>query len=267
MLRLPISCFIISKNEADRIARTIRAVRSWVDEVIVVDSESVDDTVSIAIGEGARVISQPWLGFGAQKRFGEDQCRNDWVLNVDADEVVTAELAEEIAALFTKSGGPKFVAYGMPLYMIYPGTTNPRRGARDNWYIRLYDRRVVRFRNSQIHDAVVTEGRPFGRLKAPIHHFSMRSFADMRRKLDERMWLQVENQDASTVGAVRLRLLSEFPMSFLKYYLVRRHITGGFTGLRYAAIQARYRFLRIYRIWQSDRRNSQTPPSALRGVH
>jgi hypothetical protein len=187
------------------------------------------------------------------------------VFNVDADEVVTPELAEEIVALFTTSGGPELTAYGMPLHMIYPGAAKPRPYARDNWYVRLYDRRIVRFRNSRIHDAVVTDGQTVGRLNAPIHHFSMRSFEDMKRKLDGRMWLQVENQDADAVGAVNLRLLSEFPMSFLKYYLVRRHFTGGVTGLRYAAIQARYRFLRIYRIWQSDRRRSLTRHSAVLG--
>ena len=103
---LPISCFIIAKNEADRIARTIRSVRSWVDEVIVVDSESADDTVAVARQEGARVVTQPWLGFGGQKRFGEAQCRNDWVFNIDADEVVTRQLQIEITKLFEKDFRP-----------------------------------------------------------------------------------------------------------------------------------------------------------------
>ena len=94
MPKVPISCFIISKNEGDRIARTIRSVRPWVDEVVVIDAESSDDTVSVALAEGCRVITQPWLGFGPQKRFGEDQCRNDWVFNLDADEVVTPQLAQ-----------------------------------------------------------------------------------------------------------------------------------------------------------------------------
>jgi glycosyltransferase involved in cell wall biosynthesis len=100
MAKLPISCFIIAKNEADRIARTIRSVRSWVDEVVVVDSESSDETVAVARQEGARVVTHPWLGFGGQKRFAEDQCRNDWLFNIDADEVVTGDLQIEIVKLF-----------------------------------------------------------------------------------------------------------------------------------------------------------------------
>ncbi|MET0638726.1 MAG: glycosyltransferase, partial [Hyphomicrobium sp.] len=111
MRKLPLSCFIIAKNEADRIAATINSVKSWVDEVVVVDSESSDTTVSVAEAEGSRVIVQPWLGFGGQKRFAEDQCRNPWVLNLDADEVVTPALKDEIIALFAKDVPPE-VAYG-----------------------------------------------------------------------------------------------------------------------------------------------------------
>ena len=73
--KIPVSCFIISKNESDRIARTIRSVRSFVDEVVVVDNESSDDTVAVALSEGCRVIRHTWLGFGGQKRFAEEQQR------------------------------------------------------------------------------------------------------------------------------------------------------------------------------------------------
>jgi glycosyltransferase involved in cell wall biosynthesis len=215
----------------------------------VVDSESADDTVAVALAEGCKVITQPWLGFGGQKRFAEEQCLNDWLFNIDADEVVTPELAREIIALF-ETGTPAQVAYGMPVEMVYPGASEPRRFARDHWYVRLYDRGRVRFRNSEVHDSVVTDCHRVGRLKSPMHHFSMRSFADMKRKLNERTWLLVDNAEPNTARVVRTRLLSELPMNFFKYYIVRRHFTGGVKGLRFAVIQATYRFLKIYRIWR-----------------
>lgn len=100
--RLPLSVFIIAQDEADRIVPTIESVIEWVDEVIVIDSGSKDGTVDKAAAAGARVIYNPWPGYGAQKRFGEDHCRNSWVLNIDADERVTPELAKEIQALFSE---------------------------------------------------------------------------------------------------------------------------------------------------------------------
>ena len=249
MPKIPVSCFLIAKNEADRIVRTIRSVNSFVDEVVVVDSQSSDDTVGMAQEEGCRVIVQPWLGFGAQKRFAEDQCRNDWVLNLDADEVVTLALQQEIIALFNDNS-PSFVCYGMPRHIVYPGADKSRPFARDHWYVRLYNRRIVRFRDSPIHDTVVTDGHKVGRLNGALLHYSMRSFEDMKLKLDERMWLLASYGKRPSARILIARLFTELPMHFFKYYFVRRHITGGLTGLRYAFIQARYRHLKIRRMWR-----------------
>ena len=109
MSRLPISCFIIAQDEADRIERTIRSVEPWVDEVVVIDSGSTDDTITVAQNAHARVISQSWLGFEAQKRFAEEQCHHEWVLNLDADEVVSPDLQTKIIGLF-HAGVPKHAA-------------------------------------------------------------------------------------------------------------------------------------------------------------
>ncbi len=79
------------------IGRAIAAARDAVAEVVVVDSGSTDATLAIAEAAGARVFRQEWLGNGRQKRFAEDQCRNDFVLDLDADEVVTPALAAEFA--------------------------------------------------------------------------------------------------------------------------------------------------------------------------
>jgi glycosyltransferase involved in cell wall biosynthesis len=244
--KIPLSCFIIAKNEEDRIASTIRSVRDWVDEVVVVDSESSDATVSVSVEAGARVITQPWLGFGAQKRFAEDQCRNDWVLNLDADEVVTPRLAREIESLFANRSPPVH-AYEMPVDLVYPGDDKPRLWARDHIYVRLYNRRIVRFRNSPIHDSVVTTGHQVGRLKGAIYHHSIRSFDHLKIKLKERMELSIQHRQSSLIRMAS-RVFLEFPLNFYKYYLVRRHFTGGLKGLRYALLSA---YFRSYRIWHS----------------
>ena len=257
MTKLPISCFIIAKNEADRIVQTIRSVISWVDEVIVVDSESTDDTVSTALAENCRVITQSWLGFGPQKRFAEEQCRNDWVLNLDADEVVTPELRQEIAALFSASS-PDKIAYGFPVNLVYPGAGRPRRLARDHWYVRLYNRRAVRFRDSPVHDAVVMGCHSPGALRASAFHHSYRTYADLKHKLAERMLLSARYAEAPQRTKLAIRLIVELPINFFKYYFVRRHFTGGIDGIRYSWIQASYRHLRIAHMWRGCNASNQT---------
>ena len=84
----PLSIFIIARDEADRIGRTIAAVRGLSDDIVVIDSGSTDGTQAIATDLGARVIERDWPGYGPQKRFAEEQCRHPWLLNLDADEVV-----------------------------------------------------------------------------------------------------------------------------------------------------------------------------------
>jgi glycosyltransferase involved in cell wall biosynthesis len=253
MAKLPISCFIISRNEADRIGRSIRSVIDWVDEVVVVDSSSSNATIAVSQKEGARVISNSWPGFGQQKRFAEDQCRNNWLLNIDADEVVTHELRRKIEELFA-NGPPPLVGYGIPICLVYPGAKEPRKWARDHWCVRLYDRSVVRFRDSSIHDSVVTDGHEVGDIAAPLYHFSIRSFDDMKRKLDRRMWISMQHTEVSVPLRLMPRLLTEFPMHFFKYYIVRRHFMGGLDGLRYAQLQSWYRLLRIYRMIRANGR-------------
>src|SRR5688572_5763573 len=117
---LPISCFIIAKDEAKRIARAIASVTAWVDEVVVVvDPRSTDGTQDVARRLGAKVTENPWPGYGAQKRFAEDLCRNRWLLNLDADEAVTPSLEKEIRALFAQ-GEPAVAGYRVFIAEILP---------------------------------------------------------------------------------------------------------------------------------------------------
>jgi glycosyltransferase involved in cell wall biosynthesis len=244
---LPLSCFIIAKNEADRIQRTIRALKSFVDEVVVIDSGSTDGTQALAEAEGARVIFHEWPGFGQQKRFGESQCRNEWLLNVDADEVVSPALATEIQALFAR-GEPPLAVYALPINDVYPRQAKPRLWANDYVQPRLYDRRRVRFKDSPIHDSLDVTGMTVGVLKGDVHHFSARSFDDQLAKAVERGRYFADHAKRKSARWLRLRLVLEFPAAFLRYYFLRRHFTGGLAGFQSSMIGAVSRFARISRM-------------------
>lgn len=252
-MALPLSCFIIAKNEADRIQRTIRSVKGFVDEIVVIDSGSTDGTQDLASAEGARVVFNEWPGFGQQKRFGEMQCRNDWLLNLDADEVVSPGLAAEIAALFA-AGAPALAVYKLPINDVYPGQTQPRLWANDYVQPRLYDRRRVRFKDSPIHDSLDVAGMTVGALKGDVHHFSARSFDDQLAKAVERGRYFADHAKRKSAGWLRLRLVFEFPATFLKYYFLRRHFTGGLAGFQSSMIGAISRFARISRMLETATR-------------
>lgn len=241
-----LSCCIIAQDEGDRIDRCIRAVQDIVDEIVVVDSGSKDDTVARCERLGAKVVFHKWDGYGPQKRFAEDCASNDWILNLDADEVVTPELACEIAALMRVPEG-RLPAYRFRQVTVYPGKERPRLWADFHNYVRLYDRRQVRFRDSRVHDTVDTKDFPVGQLHGVALHYSWRSIDHVRRKLESYTDLQAKELKKSR-WSVLARLPIEYPVLFFRYYVLRRNITGGITGIRITHEIARARTRRLLKI-------------------
>ena len=166
--RLPVSRFIIAQNEADRSAWPTAPCVRWLPGRAC-RSGSTDATQDVARSEGARVVFNAWPGFGQQKRFGEMQCRNDWLLNLDADEVVSSELADELREQLAARFAP-YAVYGVDVLDVYPGRDRPRIWARDHHYLRLYDRRRVRFKDSTLFDSV-DPGSEARRPPQRCHHF------------------------------------------------------------------------------------------------
>lgn len=250
---VPLSCCIIAKNEGDRIEACIAAVRDLADEVVVVDSGSTDDTVARAEAMGAKVFFRAWDGYGPQKRFAEECATHDWILNLDADEVVTDALKAEVRALLQTP--PALPAYRVRLMTVSPGKTRPRLWADFHNYVRLYDRRRVRFRQSLVHDTVDTKDEPVGQLEGAALHFSNRSIEHVRQKLDRYTALQAKELRKSPV-AVTARLPFEYPLVFIRYYLFRRNFTDGLFGLQCSHLAAQARVRRLLRILAAQRQGA-----------
>jgi glycosyltransferase involved in cell wall biosynthesis len=182
--RLPISAFIIAVNEADRIGAAIESVRAWVDEVVIIDSGSSDNTVAVCESYGARVVYNAWQGYGQQKRFGEEQCRHHWILNIDADEVVSATLRQKIQSLFSGQEEPRAKGFFIPIIEILPGRKNPLPLAHRITAVRLYDKNYGRFADSTVHDTVRMERGENETLAEIIEHRSSRNVAHSIQKLN-----------------------------------------------------------------------------------
>lgn len=238
----PVTCTIIAKNEAERIARTIRSVQGLVQEIMVVDSGSTDGTQDIARALGAKVIFNPWPGFGPQKRFAEDQATHDWILNLDADEWLGPAMQHELAALLAFDELPAR-SFMMRVTMVYPGREKPCFLADDNNCVRLYDRRATRYADSLVFDKVpVTPD--MRQLKSPVLHQSFRSLSHLVHKEIDYYNLQKREIKKSRWG-LALRLPFEFPFQFIKFYFIRKHVFGGFYGLVLSLVVAFMRWLRL----------------------
>ncbi|MEN0039859.1 MAG: glycosyltransferase family 2 protein [Pseudomonadota bacterium] len=249
-----ITCTIIAFNEADRIAATIKAATHVSDEIMVVDSGSTDGTQAVCEALGARVIQNNWPGYGPQKRFAEEHARHDWILNLDADEVPTEELLEEIAAW--KGTEPQFLGYRFRQTTVYPDRKKPRPFADHHNYVRLYDKRVIRFRDSLVHDVVDTGDHPIGQFKGDCLHWSWRSLDHLARKLDGYTTLQAQ-EIRRPAWKLWLRRPIEYPVLLFRYLFLKRHITGGLYGIRAAHTIAKGRAARIPKILAAQRAESR----------
>lgn len=244
------SLFLITKNEEARLGQVLAAVRDLSDDVVVVDSGSTDDTLKIAEAHGARVFHRDWTGYGAQKRYAEDQCKHDWLLNLDADEVLTLALSDELKALFATgepaTSEPAPGAYKVRILNLYPGDDKPRPFANDYNVVRLYHRSAGRYRDDPVYDRVVLcAGVEPRQLAAPIHHYSITSWFHMVDKANRFTGHEIAKVASKPRGELMIRLFTEMPLQFLRNYFLRGHILGGWKGFVFALNTSFLRTLRI----------------------
>ena len=244
-----ISAYIRAKNEARMIARVIEAARAVADEVVVVDSGSTDGTAQIAEGAGARVIRRSWLGNGHQKRVGEEACRHDWLLDLDADEILTPELAAEIAALFA-NGEPLEKVFRTPLAIAPPvGPPWTSFGLAERF--KLYDRRRFRAPAHAAWDQFeIPKGERVGRLKAPILHYAFADIGQLADKVNRNSTTRARELAPKPAPVLVLRIFFAFPLYFLKRYALDGLARGGVYGFAYAAISAYGRWLRDVKMYE-----------------
>ena len=250
--RLPVSVFLISFNEEARIAAAIDSVRDWAAEVLVVDCGSTDATTEIARQHGARVIHNPWPGYGAQKRFAEGKCVSRWVLNLDADERVTAELAGEIAGLFA-GGAPEHDGYEVFSADVFPHEDAPAAWASGKWFLRFYDSEKGCFSTSPVHDSVEMQaGASTRRLRGILHHRSQPSIGFAVDKMNRYSDMQVADMRARGRRIPAWRLLYEFPLATLKCYFLRRACLYGWWGFLHAVNYGFSRHLRVAKMYEAE---------------
>ncbi len=154
----PVSLVIVAQDEEGTIGRVIEAARPLVSEIILVDSGSTDKTIKIAEEMGAKCIHQDWLGFAKQKNFAIEQAGCDWVLSLDADEVLTAPLVEEIKALLSSSELDKFDGYKIPRILFIGERAIARGGFYPDAQLRLFKKDKGRFGDRLVHEAIKMEG-------------------------------------------------------------------------------------------------------------
>ena len=246
---LPMTVLIRTFNEADRIERAIASVHGLAREILVVDSGSTDRTVELAQNSGARVLTNPWAGFGPQRFFGETKCKYDLIFSLDADEVVTPALQQEIRRTLLRNNPPKLMIVRKA--MVIPGLNRPTIFPFCHEQIYIYDRRVARTSPDPHVDRleVTTDERP-ERLHELCIHYAFRNWVHAARKFTNGAELAANTITSRSPTHLKFRLVFEFPVNFVKFYFFRRYFIGGVNGFILAVITAYGRFIRLAAIYE-----------------
>jgi glycosyltransferase involved in cell wall biosynthesis len=241
-----LSVVVVTKNEEDRLRACLESV-VWADEIVVVDAESEDKTVAIAREFTDRVVVRPWPGYATQKNAALDLATGDWVLSLDADEVVSGALRAEIAAVLAADGPGD--GYAVPRRNIFWGRWVRHGGLYPDWQVRLFRRGRGRFGARAVHESVTVEGR-VERLGGHLEHRSYRDLSDFLARADRYATLAADEAVARGRRAGAMDLVLRPLGRFLGMYVIGRGFLDGWRGFLLAALYAYYVLIRSAKIWE-----------------
>jgi len=250
MNKAPISACIITRNESDRIGACLDAL-AFCDERLVVDSHSTDATREIAAARGARVIERDWPGYRSQKQFATDAAQHDWVLCVDADEIVTPGLRAEIEALRAR-GFERARGYSVPRLTAYFGGFLRHGNAWPDRQMRLYDRRTARWVGYEVHEKVAVDG-PTGTLREPLEHHAYRDLDDHMRRVDRYASLMAQEMHRAGRRASLLDIVTHPSWRLVRGLVIKRGLLDGWRGLLFHFVEAGYVRRKYLRLWALER--------------
>jgi glycosyltransferase involved in cell wall biosynthesis len=229
--RQSLSVVIIAKNAAAQLGPCLESA-SFADELLVVDSGSIDGTAELAAKLGARVMQKEWLGFGAQKQFAVEAARHDWVLCLDADERVSEPLRASILSVLA---APTAQAYAMPRCNRFMGRWLRHGEGYPDWSLRLFDRRHARWSDDPVHEKVLTNA-PVARIPGDLLHDSAETLAGYLDKQNRYTSMQAEALFKAGKRAGVTQLLLSPALRFAKFYFLRLGFLDGTAGLVHITI-------------------------------
>jgi glycosyltransferase involved in cell wall biosynthesis len=241
---MKITAAIITFNEAENIQAACDSV-AWADEILVVDSESTDDTREIAVRCGARVIVNAWPGFSAQKQFATDAAAHDWIFSLDADERVSPELRASIMALRDRDESG-LAGYRVARRAFYMGRWIRGGGWYPDYQLRLFNRTRGRWPERLIHESVAMDsGARVETLAGDLLHYTIRDTAQHQHMIETRyapLGARQMLRDGRRTSSLQTKFAG--PAAFVRSFFLKGGLRDGRAGLTIARFAARHAALK-----------------------
>jgi glycosyltransferase involved in cell wall biosynthesis len=248
-----LSVTIITRDEEAQIGDCLESVR-WADEIIVVDTGSVDRTLELCAKYTPHIHSRPWEGYARAKNAALAFATGDWVFSLDADERVSERLRQEIATLQQQSPDTRANGYAVPRRNYLWGHWLRYGGLYPDYQIRLFKRGKGAFQARRVHESVAIDG-PVERLRHAIEHYSYQGISDVIQRLDR--YTELAALDLWEQGQpFRRTALVMRPLGrFLRNYGLKQGFRDGIPGLIMAVSYAYSVFVREAKLWEMARRH------------
>lgn len=243
----PLSAFITTFNNERTLAACLESVK-WADEIVVLDSYSTDNTEKIARNYGCKFFQHEFLGYGPQKQMALEHTTNQWVLLLDADEVLSPESQAEIRALLEK--GPIAAGYTLPRQeQIFWKMSSPK--VRMNHFLRLFDKTKGHVTDMPIHAAPEVNG-PVLKLQHAFYHFGETSLHVKVDKINHYSTGLVKDKQAKGRHANPWIMVFYPPLFFIRSYIFKRGFMNGWAGFIGSVTLSFYAFLKYAKLYEAE---------------
>jgi len=242
-----LSIVVITFNEERNLARCLDSVKDIADEIVVVDSNSTDNTVAIAASYNARVIQHPFIGYGEQKNFATQQASNDWILSLDADETITPELKQSILEV---KRDPVFSVYQMSRLTNYCGKWIRHCGWYPDKQTRLYNRTKGKWEEPKVHEywRLDNDKEQGGNLKGDILHYSFTTINEHLRKIEKYSELAARESVENGKAATLFKIFFSPKWHFVNEFILQLGFLDGFYGYTVCRLSVYATFLKYSKI-------------------
>lgn len=245
-----ISTVIITKNEESNIQECLESCK-WVDEIIIVDAESTDDTVALAKAYTNKVYIRAWHSYADAKNFGIDQARGKWILCLDADERLTVDLSTEIKLAIKND---QYDAYRVPRLTYFCGKAMKHGGCYPDWQLRLFKKEKGRFANVKVHEGIeMLNQNENGYLKNHLLHYSYKTMSQYWGKFNRYTSLSAQEK-YSRGKKFRFYYLFTLPWQMFYRLVLRCGLLDGMLGIFYHVFSAMATFVKYVKLWELERK-------------
>ncbi len=243
---LPISVVILTLNEEKNIERTLNAIQNLSDDILIIDSGSTDNTLNIVHKFNVKIHQIPWLGYAETKNEANKLTLNDWILSLDADEVINIELFESIEKLFKKSIDENTV-YKLKRKMMYCGAVLDFGSVSNEYILKLFNKKNARWNKQLVHEDIEFIAPVIiKKLKGFILHHSYYTNEDHKKKKEKYAQIFANQKIKEGIKISPLKKYFNSLFGFIKNYFFRLGFLDGKKGLQFAWIEMQYTFRKYY---------------------